>query len=56
MTKRPRRIRVDVERSPADICRETVRQLDPNATDEEIAAGLRELADQIEAEALREAV
>jgi hypothetical protein len=47
--RRPR-IRVNVEQSAADVCRETARQFDPNTTDEEIVAGLRELADTIERE------
>jgi hypothetical protein len=56
-TKRgPRRILVDVERSPTEIAKETARSFDPTLTDAEIVAGLRELADEIEAEAaLREA-
>jgi len=40
------------EASSADLCRATVRALDPGATDEEIVAGLRELADEIEREML----
>jgi hypothetical protein len=50
--KRPRerlKVRVESER-PVDVVRETVRQLSPGSTDEEIIEGLRELADLLEAE------
>jgi hypothetical protein len=53
--RRPRRrLRVDVDRSPTEIAKSTARQLDPTLTDEEIVTGLRELADQIEAESRAE--
>jgi hypothetical protein len=45
-----KRIRVNVEQSPVEIAKQTARSFDPTLTDEQIAAGLRELADEIEAE------
>jgi hypothetical protein len=51
-----KRIRVNVEQSPVEIAKQTARSFDPTLTDAQIAAGLRELADEIEREnALREA-
>jgi hypothetical protein len=54
--KRPsRRIRVDVDADPVEIAKRTARELDPTLTDAEIVAGMRDLADRIEAASVERA-
>jgi hypothetical protein len=62
MTRRPRvkrpkvHIPVDLSSSSADQCRQAARAFSPDVTDEEIVAGLREIADTIERENAAKAV
>jgi hypothetical protein len=49
--RRPRiRVPVDLSSSSADQCRAAARAFSPGLTDEQLVAGLRELADTIERE------